>query len=70
VTLRSSRRKLLQPVQSRICLDNRSLPYLDGSTVDWADAVQGLQIANPNVVSSCGCGSSFHVAEDTQDAAS
>lgn len=52
----------------RILIDSPSLPYIDGSTIDWVDAVQGLQIANPNVVSSCGCGSSFHVAEDEQPA--
>jgi iron-sulfur cluster assembly accessory protein len=52
----------------RILIDNRSLPYIDGSTIDWVDALHGLQIANPNVVSACGCGSSFHVAEDEQPA--
>jgi iron-sulfur cluster assembly accessory protein len=52
----------------RILIDSRSLPYIDGSTIDWVDAVQGLQIANPNVVSSCGCGSSFHVAQGEQPA--
>ena len=49
-----------------ILIERGSLPYIDGSTVDWSDDSQGLQIANPNVVSSCGCGSSFHVAEDEQ----
>jgi iron-sulfur cluster assembly protein len=53
----------------RILIDNRSLRYVDGSTIDWADALQGLQINNPNVVASCGCGSSFHVAPDEQHAA-
>jgi iron-sulfur cluster assembly protein len=52
----------------RILIDSQSLPYIDGSTIDWVDALQGLQIANPNVVSSCGCGSSFHVAQDEQRA--
>ncbi len=52
----------------RILIDNRSLPYLDGSTIDWVDALQGLQVNNPNVVSSCGCGSSFHVAQEEQPA--
>jgi iron-sulfur cluster assembly protein len=48
----------------RIFIERPSLPYIDGSTIDWRDDSQGLLIANPNVVSSCGCGSSFHVAED------
>ncbi len=52
----------------RILIDGQSLPYLDGSTIDWLDAPPGLQINNPNVVSSCGCGSSFHVAQHEQPA--
>jgi iron-sulfur cluster assembly accessory protein len=52
----------------RILVDNQSLPYLDGSTIDWVDALQGLQVDNPNVVSSCGCGSSFHVAQEAEPA--
>jgi len=48
----------------RILIDRRSLPLIDGSTIDWVEGSPGLKIANPNVVSSCGCGSSFHVAED------
>ena len=47
----------------RILIDSSSLPYIDGSTIDWVDGLQRLQINNPNVVSSCGCGSSFHVAQ-------
>jgi iron-sulfur cluster assembly accessory protein len=47
-----------------ILIDRRSLPLIDGSTIDWAKGSPGLKIENPNVVSSCGCGSSFHVAED------
>jgi iron-sulfur cluster assembly protein len=49
-----------------ILIDRGSVPFIDGSMVDWSDDSQGLQIANPNVVSSCGCGSSFHVAQDEQ----
>jgi iron-sulfur cluster assembly protein len=48
----------------RILIDRRSLPLIDGSTIDWVKGSPGLKIENPNVVSSCGCGSSFHVAED------
>lgn len=48
----------------RILIDRRSLPLIDGSTIDWVEGSPGLKIQNPNVVSSCGCGSSFHVAED------
>jgi iron-sulfur cluster assembly protein len=48
----------------RILIDRRSLPLIDGSTIDWAKGSPGLKIENPNVVSQCGCGSSFHVAEE------
>lgn len=52
----------------RVLIDNRTLMYVDGSSIDWIDALAGLQINNPNVVSSCGCGSSFQIAAATQDA--
>jgi iron-sulfur cluster assembly accessory protein len=52
----------------RLLVDNQSLPYVDGSTVDYVDSMQGagFQVNNPNVVAACGCGSSFRVAEDEQ----
>jgi iron-sulfur cluster assembly accessory protein len=52
----------------RLLVDNQSLPYVDGSTVDYVDSLQGagFQVNNPNVVAACGCGSSFRVAEDEQ----
>src|SRR3954454_17491203 len=52
----------------RLLVDNQSLPYVDGSTIDCVDSLQGagFQVNNPNVVAACGCGSSFRVAEDEQ----
>ena len=52
----------------RILVDNQSLPYVDGSSIDYIDSMQGagFQVNNPNVVAACGCGSSFRVAEDEQ----
>jgi iron-sulfur cluster assembly protein len=52
----------------RILVDNQSLPYVDGSNIDYVDSLQGagFQVINPNVVAACGCGSSFRVAEDEQ----
>ncbi len=46
----------------------RSLPYVDGSTIDYVDSLQGagFQVNNPNVVAACGCGSSFRVADEEQ----
>lgn len=50
----------------KILVDGPSLPYVDGSTIDYVDSLQGagFQVNNPNVVAACGCGSSFRVAED------
>jgi iron-sulfur cluster assembly accessory protein len=52
----------------RILVDSQSLPYVDGSSIDYVDSLQGagFQVLNPNVVAACGCGSSFRVAEDEQ----
>jgi len=52
----------------RLLVDNQSLPYVDGSQIDYVDSLQGagFQVVNPNVVAACGCGSSFRVAEDEQ----
>ena len=38
-------------------------PYLDGTVVDFYDGLEkrGFVFNNPNVVKSCGCGSSFQV---------
>ena len=52
----------------RILVDGPSLPYVDGSEIDYVDSLQGagFQVNNPNVVAACGCGSSFRVADDEQ----
>jgi iron-sulfur cluster assembly protein len=48
-----------------VVVDPFSAPYLAGATVDYLETIQeaGFKIENPNAVSSCGCGSSFQVAE-------
>jgi len=45
----------------KVVTDQNSLQYLDGSTVDYVETVQGtgFAITNPNNWSSCGCGKSF-----------
>ena len=52
----------------RILVDAQSLPYVDGSEIDYVEALTGagFQVNNPNVVAACGCGSSFRVAEEEQ----
>jgi len=49
----------------RLVVDPFSAPYLHGAEVDYLETIQeaGFKISNPNVVSACGCGSSFQVAE-------
>jgi iron-sulfur cluster assembly protein len=50
----------------RIIVDELSLRYVDGSTVDYTESLMGagFQVENPNVVAACGCGSSFRVADE------
>lgn len=52
----------------KVLVDGPSLPYVDGSEIDYVDSLQGagFQVNNPNVVAACGCGSSFRVAEEEQ----
>jgi iron-sulfur cluster assembly protein len=49
----------------RVVVDPFSAPYLSGATIDFLDGLQesGFKIDNPNVVSACGCGSSFQVED-------
>jgi iron-sulfur cluster assembly accessory protein len=50
----------------RVLVDPASLQYVEGSTVDYTENFMGsgFEVSNPNVVASCGCGSSFRVAEE------
>ena len=51
----------------KVVVDPFSAPYLSGATVDYLETIQesGFKIDNPNAVSSCGCGHSFQVADDS-----
>ena len=51
-----------------LLVDNASIPYVQGSTIDYVESLQGagFQVNNPNVVAACGCGSSFRVAEEEE----
>ena len=42
-------------------IDNESVPYLRGATLDFHDGLTdaGFRIVNPNASRTCGCGSSF-----------
>jgi iron-sulfur cluster assembly protein len=45
----------------KVAVDQKSLLYLDGTTIDYKDAVmgKGFTFDNPNATHKCGCGSSF-----------
>lgn len=48
---------------ARLVVDSVSIPFLDGSVLDYIDDLSGahFKVRNPNAVSSCGCGTSFAV---------
>jgi iron-sulfur cluster assembly protein len=52
----------------RLLVDDASVPYVRGSTIDYVESLQGagFQVNNPNVIAACGCGSSFRVAEEEE----
>jgi iron-sulfur cluster assembly protein len=45
----------------KVFVDQASLLYLDGVAVDYVESLEGsgFKFNNPNVKSTCGCGSSF-----------
>ena len=60
----TSERDRIQEVHVvKLAVDKKFDPYLDGTVVDFFDGLEkrGFVFNNPNVVKSCGCGSSFQV---------
>lgn len=53
--------QLLESQGVTFLMDPASVAYLDGSTVDFDDGLQGkgFEIKNPNAKTTCGCGKSF-----------
>jgi len=51
----------------QVVVDEISIDYLRGATIDYVDDVMGsgFKIENPNAVSACGCGSSFRTKNDS-----
>ena len=49
----------------KIYVDELSLNYMNGASVDYVDDTLGggFKIENPNATSSCGCGNSFKTAD-------
>lgn len=46
-----------------VLIDELSMVYMGGSVIDFVDDLigQSFQVKNPNVVASCGCGTSFSI---------
>ena len=51
----------------KVSVDLDSIPYLEGSTLDYSDNLNdsGFKLLNPNASRSCGCGTSFEPTENT-----
>jgi iron-sulfur cluster assembly accessory protein len=47
----------------KVFVDATSLMYLNGAQIDYIETLEGagFKFENPNVKSTCGCGSSFNV---------
>lgn len=54
----------------RIVVDEVSIDYLRGATIDYVDEIMGsgFKIENPNAIASCGCGSSFRTEDEAGQA--
>lgn len=52
-----------------VLVDKGSMQFVFGSEVDYVEGLQdgGFKVNNPNVVASCGCGTSFQVKEDAAE---
>ncbi|MGE3303380.1 MAG: HesB/IscA family protein, partial [Hyphomonadaceae bacterium] len=46
-----------------VYLDPISVPFIEGSVLDWAEELIGasFKVQNPNAKSACGCGVSFSI---------
>jgi iron-sulfur cluster assembly protein len=62
-TTTSERDRIVDVHGVKMAVDKKFDPYLDGTVVDYYDGLEkrGFVFNNPNVVKSCGCGSSFQV---------
>lgn len=52
----------------KVYVDNRSIEYIDGSTVYYENTLmfQGLKFKNPLEASTCGCGETFSVKPEVE----
>ena len=54
---------LIERDGAKVVVDQVSLQYMEGSTIDFVDDLigQSFKIENPHATASCGCGTSFSV---------
>lgn len=54
---------ILERDGATVLIDSVSLPFMEGSVIDFVDDLigQSFQIKNPNATASCGCGTSFSI---------
>lgn len=52
---------IIRKAGATVVIDPVSIPYMEGSEIDFVDDLIGasFKIANPNATASCGCGTSF-----------
>lgn len=52
-----------------VYVDNRSIEYIDGSTIYYENTLmfQGLRFKNPLEASTCGCGETFSVKDEVRE---
>lgn len=55
--------QVVEQLGIKVFVDSKSLPFLDGTQVDYArDGLnEGFRFTNPNAKAMCGCGESFTV---------
>ncbi len=53
--------QLIERDGAKVVIDEASLPFLEGSEIDYVDELIGaaFRITNPQATASCGCGTSF-----------
>lgn len=61
--VRQDKDRVLEFDGLRVIVDEKSLKFLEGSTLHWNDALvgYGFRWDNPNAKGDCGCGESFSV---------
>ena len=54
---------VIEKLGAKVLIGSISVPYMDGSQIDFVDDLMGqsFQIRNPNATASCGCGTSFAI---------